>query len=74
MGLDTPLGGVVSTMLNVEQPEMVLLSSLSGLEPATTYSVVLTAYTSEGAGQGPPVLLKTDESGEWICVKLSYTV
>lgn len=64
VGLDSPTGAVASTTLNVVQPEMVLLSTLRGLEPATTYSVVLTAYTSGGGGSGTAVLLQTEESGK----------
>ena len=64
VGLDTPIGNAVSAALSVVEPEMVLLSTLSGLEPATTYSIVLNAYTSGGVGSGSAVLLDTDESGE----------
>ena len=71
VGLDSPLGSIVNTMMNVREPEAVLLSVLSGLVPATTYSVVLTAYTSGGAGSGQPVLLQTGESGE-ICTINMY--
>ena len=74
VGLDSPLGSVVTMTLNVRQPETVLLSVLSGLVPATTYSVVLTAYTSGGAGSGPAVLLQTGESGEYFVYKYHQLV
>lgn len=54
----------MSTTLNVVEPEMVLLSILSGLLPATTYDVVLVAYTGAGGGSGPAVQLQTQESGK----------
>ena len=63
VGLDSPLGSVSSTTLNVVEPEMVLLSILNGLVPATTYDVVLVAYTSAGGGNGTAVQLQTLESG-----------
>ena len=66
VGLDSPLGTVSSTTLNAEEPEVVLLSILSGLVPATTYAVVITAYTIGGGGSGSAVQLQTDESGKYI--------
>lgn len=69
VGVDSPLGSVVTTALNIRQPETVLLSVLSDLVPATTYSLVLTACTSGGAGSGPAVLLQTEESGEYFVHK-----
>ena len=60
--------------LNVRQPEMVLLSVLSDLVPATTYSLVLTAYTSGGVGSGPAVLLQTEESSEYFVLQLYITL
>lgn len=50
--------------LTIDTPEMVLVGVLEGLEPATTYSAVLTAYTDGGSGSGSPVDLLTSESGE----------
>ena len=66
VGLDSPLGSIASTALNVIEPEMVLLSILSGLVPATTYNVVLVAYTSAGGGSGSAVQLQTLESGKYV--------
>ena len=66
VGVDSPLGSVSSTTLNVVEPEVVLLSALSGLVPATTYDVVLVAYTSAGGGSGSAVQLQTLESGMYI--------
>ena len=63
VGLDSPLGSVSSTTLNVVEPEMILLSILNGLVPATTYDVVLVAYTSAGGGNGTALQLQTLESG-----------
>ena len=63
VGLDSPLGSASSTTLSVVEPEMVLLSILNGLVPATTYDVVLVAYTSAGGGNGTAVQLQTLESG-----------
>ncbi len=62
-GLRAPIGSSAMTTLEVQEPETALLATLSGLEPATTYSVTLLAYTRVGAAAGPPVLLPTDESG-----------
>lgn len=64
VGLDEVQGGVVSTSLSVETPEMVLLASVNGLQPATTYSSTLRAHTSGGVGQGPELSLTTLESGK----------
>lgn len=66
VGVESPLGIIASTTLNVVEPEMVLLSILSGLVPATTYDVVLVAYTSAGGGSGSAVQLQTLESGMYV--------
>ena len=42
---------------------MVLVATLSGLEPATTYEVTATAFTRGGASTGPPTKLSTGEAG-----------
>ena len=68
IGVDFPLGSVSSTTLNVVEPEVVLLSALSGLVPATTYDVALVAYTSAGGGSGSAVQLQTLESSMYICM------
>ena len=50
--------------VDVTEPEMPLLVTLTALSPATTYSLVLTAYTTAAGGSGFPVALTTMESGE----------
>ncbi len=64
IGLRSPLGGPATTTLEIQDPEVALLSTLTGLEPATTYSITLWAYTLAGRGGGTPVQLMTNESGE----------
>ena len=68
VGVNFPLGSVSSTTLNVVEPEVVLLSALSGLVPATTYDVVLVAHTNAGGGSGSAVQLQTLESSMYICM------
>ena len=51
-------------MVEVQEPEMVLMATLTGLEPATTYSISVTAYTTAGGGTGPAIAIATLESGE----------
>lgn len=45
---------------------MMLQASLSGLDPATTYAVVLTAFTDGGMGTGAPLSASTLHDGEYI--------
>lgn len=66
VGLDVPTGGDVAVSLSVEEPEMVLLAVANGLQPATTYAVTLTAFTSGGAGSGPITELNTEETGLYL--------
>lgn len=63
VGLDEAAGDIVTVSLSVVMPEMVLLATANGVQPATTYSVTLTSYTGGGAGTGSPLELTTDESG-----------
>jgi hypothetical protein len=63
VGLTTPTGSSVTVDLAVGEPEMVLLAVANGLVPATTYDVVLFAFTSGGARSGLPTQLTTGESG-----------
>ena len=56
--------------VEVQEPEMVLMATLTGLEPATTYSIFVTAYTTAGGGTGPATAIATLESGE----TLFYTI
>ncbi len=63
VGLPSPLGSVSVSSLVVSSPEMVLVATLSGLEPATTYEVTATAFTRGGASTGPPTKLSTGEAG-----------
>ena len=55
---------------DVQAPEMVLVIVTSGLTPATTYSVMLSASTSGGVGTGSLVELTTDEYGK-VCLFVS---
>ena len=64
IGLGSPLGSVAMEMVEVQEPEMVLVATLTGLEPATTYSIFVTAYTTAGGGTGPATAIATLESGE----------
>ncbi len=68
VGLTTPLGSVSTISLVVSVPEMVLMATLSGLEPATCYQVTSTAFTRGGGASGPPTLASTRESGEQLFV------
>ena len=63
VGLTTPTGGSVTASLDVTEPEMVLLAVASVLQPATTYDVILTAFTIGGMGSGPTTQLTTEEAG-----------
>ena len=83
-GLRSPLGSVAMVTVEVQEPEMVLMATLTGLEPATTYSISVTAYTTAGGGTGPAIAIATLESGEppftlytlcivQACVQLSYS-
>lgn len=63
VGLATPTGGSVTVGLAVEEPEMLLLAVANGLQPATTYDTMLTAFTSGGSGGGPVTQLTTEEEG-----------
>ncbi len=63
VGLPSPRGSVSVSSLVVSSPEMVLVATLDGLEPATTYEVTVTALTSGGASTGPPTKLSTGEAG-----------
>lgn len=65
VGLDAPTGGSVLVSLSVEVPEIVLLAVSNGLQPATTYAVMLTAFTRGGAGSGPITQLSTEEAGSY---------
>ena len=47
-------------------PGMVLEASLLGLDPATTYAITLTAFTSEGMGSGSPSSDSTLYDGEHV--------
>ena len=64
-GLDSPQGSVAMATLLVGEPEMVLVVTVSLLEPATTYAVSLTAFTSAGGASGPAVEASTAETGEY---------
>ncbi len=61
-GLDVPTGGSSTITLSVSTPEMVLLATARQLQPATTYSTTLRAFTIGGVGTGSPVELTTDEA------------
>lgn len=63
VGLTMPTGNSMTVSLDVMEPEMVLLTIANGLQPATTYDVVLTAFTSGGMGSGPITQLTTEEAG-----------
>ena len=62
-GLANPAGGPVTVPLDMEEPAMVLLGVATGLRPATTYAVTLTAFTSAGSSSGADVQLDTEEAG-----------
>ena len=65
VGLSTPLGSTATSELAIDQPLATLAASVSNLEPATSYSVTLTAYTiGGGGGSGPAVTIATTESGK----------
>ena len=64
IGLVSPLGIITMVTVEVREPEMVLMATLTGLEPATTHSVYLTAYTAAGGGNGSAIAFVTLESGE----------
>ena len=63
VGQTTPAGGGVTVALDVTEPDMVLQATADGLQPATTYDVILTAFTSGGVGSGPITELTTLEAG-----------
>ena len=48
-------------------PEMVLQSSLFALDPTTTYAITLTAFTSNGMGNGSPSFVSTLYDGKCMC-------
>lgn len=46
-----------------KEPEMPLNITITGLQPATNYSITLTAATSAGSATGPPTHTLTGEDG-----------
>lgn len=64
IGLVSPLGNITMVTVEVQEPEMVLVATLTGLEPATTHSLYLTAYTAASGGTGSAIAIATLESGE----------
>lgn len=64
IGLVSPLGNITMVTVEVQEPEMILMATLTGLEPATTHSLYLTAYTAASGGTGSAVAIATLESGE----------
>ena len=64
IGLDSVLGDVVTTSLDVDVPEQELQAVLVNLVPATVYEVTLTAYTSASGASGPAAEIATNESGK----------
>lgn len=65
VGLDTPTGGGVTVPLSVETPEMVLIATATGLQPATTYAAILSASTARGQAEGTATQLTTSEAGKY---------
>lgn len=66
-GLSSPLGGVAMATVDVVEPAMLLVATLTGLQPATNHTLTLTAYTSAGGERGASVTIATAESGEVYC-------
>lgn len=50
----------------LKEPEMNLTITLSGLQPATNYSLVLTAATNNGENSGMSTYHQTGEDGNVI--------
>ena len=53
----------VDVYLILKEPEVSLMTTLSGLQPATNYSLVLTAATNGGDTSGIPTYHLTGENG-----------
>ncbi len=63
VGLPVATGNTTTTSLEVRIPEMVLLTIVSDLPAATTYSATLHATNTRGTTRGIPVDIATAESG-----------